>query len=158
MPTTMPKSPKPGNDEQVGGTCNFCQKTRIKLGEYDLSGMSAGEVWDQTTAEFIKRGWRVNRRDNGARELMCPACQEEMEKRQTMELPNFDPLQVCPKCTSHEVKSAFCTGRAPDCSFGAIREHMHRACGSCGFTWLTRCADQNHVSWWKRLLRRFHGL
>ena len=66
--------------------------------------------------------------------------------------------QRCPKCLCEQAVVKYCNGRAklkgfPDsnsiCQFPPYdlpwgQEHLHTTCTSCGYEWLTECADYEY--------------
>ena len=65
----------------------------------------------------------------------------------------------CPKCTDTDVKLCFCRARCLTDERGGFLEvdapalgrepredeHLHWTCATCGYVWLTWCADSPHA-------------
>ena len=139
----------------VGATCAICHLTTIDLGDYDLTGRTEGEKWDQLAPELARRKWLVRVKDNGAREVVCPVCQVELKNRLERPLPAFVTDPKCSKCGKTQINQLFCSGHDPQCGFGVVRDHMHHICTNCKFSWITGTADQMPGFW--RRLRNWFG-
>lgn len=63
-------------------------------------------------------------------------------------MQQFNTKLTCSKCGDSGIKSLFCKGAvaARTCwkyGIGVREEHLHRACGQCGYEWFESCIDSN---------------
>ncbi len=132
----------------ITGTCNVCNKTRLDIGEHVIGDASEGELWDLLGSHAPRRGWMVMKREDGQRQLVCPACVAELPIKESGPLTPFGHFERCPKCRSDQLRTKHCFGVSPECWFGIQRDHLHLLCVDCGYNWITETADKKKP-WWK---------
>ncbi len=53
----------------------------------------------------------------------------------------FDPKAKCEKCGGEEISTGYCGHALPNKASPKIKEHFHRQCKRCGFSWVEKCLD-----------------
>ena len=133
-------------------TCNLCIRNKEPIpNEYDVTGMTDGEIWDMITPMAQQMGWRIDSdpENKNRRFSVCPGCQqiEQSEDKRYGDLAAFSEDSVCPKCNAKDVTtdhSSVMQGlnqmavyRKPD------REWLQRKCQRCNYEWQEACLDNS---------------
>lgn len=129
--------------------CRRCVANVLTVPGINDSSESPGELWDQLQPAIIKEQWAIRRDTQGMRYAVCPGCQAKEREAATAPLAPFAKHTACPKCQCETLSLAYCDGRSPQCTLGAVREHIHRTCGQCGYSWIEGTADAGKRPWWK---------
>lgn len=132
---------KPPPERQFGIkiACTECG-TKLHDDKVELTGLSAIERSDYGMKYLETKGWGIVSA-GGLPYPICADCLSKKKNAASGPLPAFDTKCKCPKCGHNRIKMKFCTGRVL-CPFPAVRDHMHRDCPRCGFSFVQACKDE----------------
>lgn len=119
-----------------------CVKCGCKLEDpkIEITLLGPIEKNDHLIAFAKMHGWTLGRDGNRAW-VLCPACQKSVEKAEVGPLPAFAEVCPCAKCGNADMGIKFCDGRT-FCELGAARDHLHRGCPRCGYSFVQACKDE----------------
>lgn len=124
------------------GLCVGCVRCGCKLDDpkVETTVMGMVERIDYLLALARGRGWKTSRQGREAT-VECPDCQKRAEKAQKDPLPPFIEVCACAKCGAPDMGMKFCDGRTM-CAIDSVRDHLHRDCPRCGYSFVQACKDQ----------------
>lgn len=66
----------------------------------------------------------------------CPACLRRSPDALKRVLPRYNTKAQCGACGSTRIGTKHCKGLVSTCELGATRDHLHRFCRNCAWSWI----------------------
>lgn len=137
----MPKLPDPPDQPPINEypiACAYCERKITAAMPLETLN-DANELFAFACSVADAQGWGYGHAwlDGELQPIyVCSACVKKPEEAMARALPRFDVLAHCPACDHDEVDVRHCHGRTMTCELGAPRNHLHRKCKRCGWSWI----------------------
>lgn len=148
----MPALPKPSEDPPIGDVpipCMHCERSIIVPADQMPPCENVGDLFAVLWPVADAHGWGYGQAwmSNGAMPelsnvFVCPVCLKKPEEAMTRVLPKFKEDRHCPACDHDDVSTKHCRGTILSCELGAPRNHLHRTCKRCGWSWIEGRLDE----------------
>lgn len=135
----MAPTPSKERSFSLGVQCSECG-CHLRLPDIETTLMGKLERVDYMIQVAISKGWIAKKRNDHAW-VICKGCQDDAEKIVHGPLPIFCDPCACAKCGNSDMSMKFCDGRK-FCPMHSIRDHLHRGCPRCGYSFIQGCKDE----------------
>lgn len=129
----------PDEEKGINIGCSTCHVAHLPDPDFvEKAFKSTAEIYGHMARIGIAEGWSSSV-ENGEARFVCPGCIAKAKDAIDKPLPRYNRRAKCPKCGAKRPTTTFCDGKRPDCGLGAVRDHQHRECATCGFAWIEGC-------------------
>lgn len=124
------------------GLRTACCECGCKLEDLKIETTKMGPIErvDYLINLAVLKEWPVDRQGSKV-SVICPACWERQKSAEAAPLPAFAKVCPCPKCGNSDMTIRFCNGLKL-CELRAVRDHLHRGCKRCGYSFVQACKDE----------------
>jgi hypothetical protein len=119
--------------------CRHCARI-LKIQEFRIEAYpTAGEQYAFLALCAEAKGWGhgTDFIDGEVKAVfVCPEHVRQSPQAMERELPRYRNHTNCSACGYDKLDVKHCRGLVSTCELGAVRNHLHRTCQRCGWTWI----------------------
>lgn len=119
--------------------CYIC-KRKLKVSDFQREAYpTIGEQYAFLSIVAEAKGWGhgiefIDGENQGV--FLCPEHVRQTPEAMEKDLPRYRNHANCHACGGDKLDVKHCKGLASTCELGAPRNHLHRTCQRCGWSWI----------------------